>query len=293
MYIEKTFQETYGLVKKYNKNILLYALIMIVSTIVSMPMYTGLQIFSEFLPDIMYILITLTSTSEIVVFALIISLFTILFLIYASIEIFFQLIQTRVIYLTSKSTEIPINVASFSLLTDYAKVNFIQFIKLILVSILIYIAILVIIFIISIGLIFALIGSTFNGDLDFNSLVVPIVFVSSVTLIASIIFGICFSIAHMLFFMGNENIDAIKLLKTGWNIFTSNTIEWILFELSMLVVLLIYIILLSVFLILSCICIGIPLMAIFVVVSLFAIQLASFIFLSHFVQKINATKAIY
>ncbi|MEW6528588.1 MAG: hypothetical protein AB1391_01730 [Candidatus Micrarchaeota archaeon] len=286
MYIKQTIQETYDLITKNKTNLILYALLQIAFIIALLVIMVGSLIIGGIIggtaiADIIHALSSQSfaisdavSDSDIVALILEIAFYIIILIIFS---IFMSLTLIRLIYLTSKGTVIPITMASVSTLINYAKTNFIQCFKLLF-------TIIILVFFVSLAF-SAVFILAFSFDL-FTTKVIPIL-LFVFTLLLSIILLYVIYVATTLFFMGNENIGSIKLLRAGWRLCISNLIEFVLFSLAVAIIYICFVILVVILSILPC-C-GLILIYIIDCIYLFAMGVAWFIFIAHLVEKQQKT----
>ncbi|MEW6528590.1 MAG: hypothetical protein AB1391_01740 [Candidatus Micrarchaeota archaeon] len=296
MYIKQTIQETYDLITKNKTNLILYALLQIaflfalfvitVGSLIIGGIIGGINtahVLSSENPTILDVISSITTIGLPLI--LWIAFYIITLIIFF---IFMSLIFTRLIYLTSKGTVMPITMASVSTLINYAKTNFIQYFKLLFTIIILVFFVNLVLLILFVVLVLSL--SFFGSFIKEIIPILSIIFVlilSFVFVLLWIILDIFSAAAITMFFMGNENIGSIKLLRAGWRLFISNLIEFVLF---MLVALIVVLFVLIVKLILSIIpyC-GMILGYIISYTLMFAIGVAWFVFIAHLVEKQQKT----
>ncbi|VVB98013.1 Uncharacterised protein [uncultured archaeon] len=280
MYVQQSFRETYELVKKNWVNAVLYTLpVLVISGIVlalTLIGYVG-GIFSfaaiSAIPAMGIGMLALLAMAGIIAFALLIL-----------VSAFFNLMSERVAYLTSMGAAVPLSKDSLYSLIDYAKANFIAFFRLLLLTSLVSVGVMALFFL---AYLLLLAGTGKAQGYGGVFLALAALLAATAAVAFAVILG-TFSTARILFFMGNENAGALRLVGAGWSTFVSNLSEYAFFGLAYLGVALAY--MLVVFA-LSMVCLG-PLTYIIGFIYSFATSVLLFVFVSRIAPKKPSAQAI-
>jgi len=274
MYIQKTFKTAYSLLRKYWKNMLVYAvpfillhiIYFIFATIAYFGLYGGM-----FFVDIFHQIIAEGTWAPLFILTLLLGIIAFLVLFIAASN-FAKVMMNRVGYLTLKEIDIPLNMGSVVSLFKYAEENFLQFFKLnIVISASIIIGI----------LIFVFLGYILIFYVPWPSNLILAVPLFILLLIAYLVFAAVTSTAVILFFMGNEKKGVLALLKMGWGIFIHNVVEYILLHLAFFVIVFVYGVVMTVFFM---VCTG-PLEYILQLIFMFYIDMVFFVFVNFLKSK--------